>query len=125
MSREVFSAIIRGAHQFVGEAQDAWKKAVDEHGESSELRFPETAFALPMILALTGRKVQRLADCEPVLKHCREDLLHEVPADRVWLPYLGHGLDAGAATLFAQEILCAIDYLDGYKPDGGYTGFLT
>jgi acetyl-CoA synthase len=125
MSREVFKAVIRGAHQFVSEAEEAWKKAVDTHGESAELRFPETAFALPMILALTGRRVQKLADCEPMLKHCRQDLLHDVPADRVWLPYLGHGLDAGAATLFAQEILGAIDYLNGYKATDGYTGFLS
>ena len=125
MSREVFSAVIRGAHQFVNQAEEAWKKAVDEHGESAELRFPETAFALPMILALTGRKIQKLADCEPILKHCREDLLHEVPADRVWLPYLGHGLDAGAATLFALDVLCAIEYLNGFKPADGFTGFLS
>lgn len=125
MSRAVFSAVIRGAHQFVGEAEEAWKRAVDEHGESAPLKFPETAFSLPMILALTGREVRTLADCEPVLTHCRQDLLHEVPADRVWLPYLGHGLDAGAATMFAQEILCAIDYLNGYQPGDGYTGFLT
>ncbi len=125
MSREVFSAVIRGTHQFVEEAEQAWKKAVDEHGENAELRFPETAFALPMILALTGRKVQTLADCEPVLQHCREDLLHEVPGDSMWLPYLGHGLDAGAATMFAQEILCALDYLNGYELEDGYLGFLT
>ena len=125
MSREVFSAVIRGAHQFVTEADEAWKKAVDAHGESAPLKFPETAFALPMILALTGRKVEKLADCEPVLKHCRENLLHDVPAERVWLPYLGDGLDAGAAAMFAQEILCAIDYLDGYAPGDGYTGFLS
>jgi len=125
MSREVFSAVIRGAHRFVEEAEEAWKKAVDQHGESAKLEFPETAFALPMILALTGHKVQTLADCEPILKHCREDLLHEVPPDRLWLPYLGHGLDAGAATMFAQEILCAIDYLNGYEPDDGYLGFLS
>ncbi|MCK4375977.1 MAG: CO dehydrogenase/CO-methylating acetyl-CoA synthase complex subunit beta, partial [Candidatus Brocadiae bacterium] len=74
---------------------------------------------------LTGREVRTLADCEPVLQHCRQDLLHEVPADRVWLPYLGHGLDAGAAAMFAQEILCAIDYLNGYQLGDGYLGFLT
>ncbi len=125
MSRKVFSAVIRGAHGFVKEAEVAWKKAVDEHGEQAELKFPDTAFALPMILALTGRKVQTLADCEPVLKHCREDLLRDVPSEQSWLPYLGHGLDAGAAAMFAQEILCAVDYMNGYKPDDGYLGFLS
>jgi len=125
MSREVFSAVIRGAHQFVEEAERTWKEATEQHGESAEVRFPETAFYLPIILALTGQEVKTLADMEPVLRHCREDLLHPVPADRTWVPYLGHGLDAGAATMFAQEILGAIDYLNGYKPDDGYYGFLT
>ncbi|MGD2175112.1 MAG: acetyl-CoA decarbonylase/synthase complex subunit alpha/beta [Candidatus Brocadiaceae bacterium] len=124
MSRKVFSAVIRGAHQFVEQAEEAWQEAVDEHGADAELKFPDTAFALPMILALTGQKVQTVADCEPVLKHCREDLLRDPPADNAWLPYLGHGLDAGAATMFAQEILCALDYLKGYEPDDGYLGFL-
>ncbi len=124
MSYKVFSAVIRGAHDFVGQAEEAWTKAVEQHGEDAELKFPDTAFALPMILALTGRKVQTLADCEPVLKHCREDLLPEIPAEESWLPYLGGGLDSGAATMFAQEILCAIDYLNGYQPDDGYLGFL-
>ncbi|MCD6417122.1 MAG: CO dehydrogenase/CO-methylating acetyl-CoA synthase complex subunit beta [Planctomycetes bacterium] len=125
MSRKVFQAIIRGSHEFVEQAEKVWQEAVDKHGEGAELKFPGTAFALPMILALTGRKVQTLADCEPVLKHCREDLLHAAPANQSWLPYLGHGLDGGAATLFAQEIVCAIDYLNGYKPQEGYHGFLT
>ena len=104
MSRQVFVSVIRGAHQFVRQAEEAWKQAVDEHGEKAQLKFPETAFALPMILALTGRKVQTLAECEPVLKHIREELLPDEPSEEVWLPYLGAGLDAGAATMFAQEI---------------------
>mgnify|MGYP006281907355 CR=1 FL=1 len=125
MSRETFCSVIRGAHQYVDEAEEAWKKAVDEHGESAEIGFPETAFHMPMILALTGRKVNTLADLEPVLKHVREDLVHPVPDEKVWLPYLGHGLDAGAATMFAQEILGVLDYMNGWEPDDGYHGFLS
>ena len=89
MSRQVFTSVIRGAHHFVEEAEQAWKQAVDQHGEKAPLKFPETAFALPMILALTGRKVQTLADCEPILKHIRQDLLPEEPSQELWLPYLG------------------------------------
>jgi len=125
MSRQVFVSVIRGAHQFVRQAEEAWKQAVDEHGEKAQLKFPETAFALPMILALTGRKVQTLADCEPVFKHIREELLPDEPSEEVWLPYLGAGLDAGAATMFAQEINCAIEYLNGFQPEPGYFGFLS
>ena len=113
MSRDVFCAIARGAHKFVEEAEAAWQKAVEAHGEAAEVKFPETAFHLPMIYALTGRQVKTLGDMKPVLEHCRADLLHPVPDETTWLPYLGHGLDEGAATMFAQEILCAIDYMDG------------
>ncbi len=125
MSRQVFAAIIRGATKFVEQAEKQWEEAVKEHGESAPLKFPETAFHLPMAYALTGRKVTTLAEAKPLLEHCRRDLLHPVPTDDVWLPYLGHGLDAGAATMFAQEISCAIDYLNDYTPGDGYYGFLT
>jgi len=125
MSHKVFSAVIAGAHGFVEQADRAWEQAVKQHGESATLKFPETAFYLPMIYALTGRKVTTLAEVKPVLEHCRQDLLHPVPDRDVWLPYLGHGLDGGAAALFAQEVLAAIDYLNGYSPDDGYQGFLT
>jgi len=125
MSHEVFSAVARGAHKFVEEAEAAWSKAVQQHGESAKVGFPQTAFYLPMIYALTGRKVQTLADMKPILEHCRRDLLHPVAAKEVWVPYLGHGLDEGAATMFAQEILCALDYVNGYERPEGYYGFLT
>lgn len=125
MSHKVFCAVARGAHRFVEEAESAWQKAVEKYGESARVEFPQTAFYLPMIYALTGRKVETLADMKPILEHCRRDLLHPVPDGKVWLPYLGHGLDEGAATMFAQEILCAIDYFDGDELPPGYYGFLT
>jgi acetyl-CoA synthase len=125
MSHKVFCAVARGAHEFVEEAEAAWKEAVEKHGEDAKIEFPETAFYLPMIYALTGRQVRTLADARAVLEHCRKDLLHPVPDEKVWLPYLGHGLDEGAATMFAQEILCALDYLDGYQRPEGYYGFLS
>jgi len=116
---------MRGAHEFVDQAERKWREAADKHGDDAKVAFPETAFFLPMIYALTGRRVESLADMKPVLEHCRRDLLHPVPSEEVWLPYLGHGLDAGAATMFAQEILCALDCLDGYERAEGYYGFLT
>ena len=37
-------------------------------------------------------------------------LLPPAPADALWLPYLGHALDAGMAALFADEIIEGIKY---------------
>ncbi len=127
MSRDVFCAVARGAHKFVEEAEKMWENAVEEYGKDQEVSFPQTAFYLPMIYALMERKVCTLGEMEPVLEHCRKDLLHPVPDENVWLPYLGHGLDEGVAAMFAQEIICAIDYLNGDQPDKdeGWEGFLT
>ena len=43
--------------------------------------------------------------------------------DELWVPYLGHALDAGMATLFAEEIIEACKYLVGPNPvDGIWLG---
>ena len=83
MSHKTFSAVARGAHKFVEEAEAACQKAVEKHGESAKIGFPQTAFHLPMIYALTGRKVETLGDIKPILEHCRQDLLHPVPDEEV------------------------------------------
>jgi acetyl-CoA synthase len=124
MSREVMSAAIRGAHRFVDEAQEALAQAVEARGETAKVQFPETAFYLPMIYALMGLEVKTLSDLKPVLAHCRE-LLPKEPAKNLWLPYLGDGLDAGAATLLALETTCALRYLRGEPIEEGFTGFIS
>jgi len=125
MSHKIFCAVARGTHKFVQEAEEALQKAIKKHGEKQKVEFPQTAFYLPMVYAFTGRQVQTLGDMIPVIEHCKRDLLHPVPDEKMWLPYLGDGLDEGAATMFAQEILCVIDYLEGYKLPDGWYGFLT
>jgi acetyl-CoA synthase len=53
-----------------------------------------------------------------------QSLLPEVPTENLWLPYLGSALDAGMATLFAQEIIEALKYLDPqYRPEPPFLGF--
>jgi acetyl-CoA synthase len=43
-------------------------------------------------------------------------LLPPIPTDALWVPYLGHTLDAGMATLFADEIIEAIKYTEDPLP---------
>ena len=124
MSREVMSAVIRGAHGFVEEAEKKLAEAVAAKGEGQKVQFPGTAFFLPMTCALMGLEVKTLADLKRVVQHCRE-LLPVAPADRLWLPYLGDGLDAGVATLLAMEVTCALRYLNNERIDEGFTGFIS
>ncbi len=124
MSREVMAAAIRGATAFVEEAEAKFSEAVEQYGEDQKVEFPQTAFYLPMIYSLMGLEVKTLGEIKPVLAHCRE-LLATVPQDQLWLPYLGDGLDAGAATLLSQEVTCALRYLNGQPVEDGFQGYIS
>jgi acetyl-CoA synthase len=110
MSKIIASAAIRGAYKIVGRAEDALKQAITEHGPDKAIEFPNTGYFLPVIYGMTGMKVETLNDLQPVLVRAKS-LLPPQPSERVWLPYLGHTLDAGMATLFADEIIEIIKYL--------------
>ena len=112
MSHEVISAVIRGASGFVAEADEKLSAALAKHGPDKQVGFPGTAFHLPMACALMGIEAKQLSDLQPIVEHCKE-ILPVVPTKELWLPYLGNGLDAGAATLLATEVTCALRYLDG------------
>ncbi|MDA8339414.1 MAG: acetyl-CoA decarbonylase/synthase complex subunit alpha/beta [Nitrospiraceae bacterium] len=130
MSKLIASAAIRGAHKLVAQAEEMVEKAIAEKGKDFVFEFPDTAYYLPMIYAMTGFPVKTVGDMKVALGFAKE-LIHDEPEDNIWKPYLGEALDSGMATLFAEEIILAIKYIYGlepYKdPETGYVynGFIT
>ena len=123
MSRIIATAAIRGAHYYMSLAQQQLTQAIERHGAEARVGYPNTAYYLPLILALFGKKVETLKDCRDVLGEA-QILLSEVPPESLWLPYLGSALDAGIATLVAEEIIEALKYLDPqYRPTPPFIGF--
>jgi acetyl-CoA synthase len=123
MSKIIASAAIRGAHKYVAEAEQKLAEAIETYKPEKKVGFPNTAYHLPLILAILGLKVETLKDCQEALKHAKE-LLPPLPEEQLWLPYLGDALDAGIATLIAEEIIEALRYLDpSYKPEPPWLGF--
>jgi acetyl-CoA synthase len=122
MSRIIASAAIRGAHEYVTEAETKLAATMESKGGATRLEFPNTAFYLPLTLALTGREVKTVEEAQVPLRIAR-DLLGPIPGDETWLPYLGDALDAGVATLIAEEIIEALRYVDGTPPNGIFLGF--
>ena len=61
---------------------------------------------------MTGREVNTLGDLVPVLDRAKT-LLHPVPTAWRWTPYLGETLDAGMATLLAEETIEAVRFIYG------------
>jgi len=130
MSKLIASAAIRGAHVLVRQAEEMLEKAIAEKGESFLFEFPDTAYYLPMIYAMTGFPVKTLSDMKAALGMAKEQL-HPEPDMALWKPYLGEALDSGMATLFAEEIIMAMRYINGLEPvvdaETGYVynGFIT
>lgn len=125
MSKQVFTQVIRGAHEWVRQAEEALQKALAEHGPDKPVGWgPATAYNLPMSYSLMGLEVKTVGELKPQVEHARE-LLRPVPSDDLWLPYLGDGLDAGAATMLAQEVLVALRTVNGYVTPPGWQGFIS
>ena len=115
MSKIIASAAIRGAHKIAKQAQDILARAIKEKGEDCHVEFPNTGYYMPIIYSMTGQAVETLADFKEVMDEIN-GLLPPLVDDDLWVPYLGQALDAGMATLFAEEIIEACKYLIGPNP---------
>ncbi len=123
MSKIIATAAIRGAHALVDRAEEALEKAVKEKGKDCEVKYPNTAYYLPINLLFLGQKAEKLGDLEESIQEARK-LLGPIPSDELWLPYLGHTLDSGVATLLAEEAIESLKYVNGDNPvDGIWLGY--
>jgi acetyl-CoA synthase len=114
MSKIIASAGIRGAHKIVDRAEKKFKQALEKYGGSHEVAFPNTGYYLPIIYGILGYPVKKLEDMTFVFQRCR-DLLPPLVKENHHLPYLGPALDAGMATVFAEECEEAIRYIENPK----------
>jgi acetyl-CoA synthase len=116
MSRYIATRAIRGANALVREAEFMLQKALQEKGPETPVAFPNTAYYLPLIYGMTGIAVEKLGQLQPVIEYARS-LLHPIPSDRHWTPYLGETLDGGMSTLLAAETIEAIRFVYGLQPE--------
>jgi acetyl-CoA synthase len=99
----------------VAEADALLKKAIAEKGAETPVKFPNTAYFLPVTYGMLDHKVETLADLELPLAHAKR-LLHPIPDENLWVPYLGETLDSGQATLLAAEAIEGIRFVYGEQP---------
>jgi acetyl-CoA synthase len=125
MSKEVFTKVIRGAHEWVKRAEEELETALDKLGGDTPVGWgTQTSYSLPLSYALLGLEINTIGGLKEQLQEARS-LLKPVPSEKINLPYLGAGLDAGVATMFAQEVLVALRTANGYKTPDGYQGFIS
>jgi acetyl-CoA synthase len=114
MSKIICSAAIRGAQKIFDDTEASFKAALAKYGPDQEVGFPNTAYYLPTIYAMTGIPVAKLDDMNKVMDLCRR-LIPPPVRETNPLPYLAPTLDAGMATFFLDEMAEAIKYLE--EPD--------
>jgi len=114
MSKIIASAVIRGAHKIYQRTEDKYKEALEKYGPQQEVGFPNTAYYLPIIYAITGIGVSTIGDMKKILDICKR-LIPPPVKEKTALPYLAPALDAGMATFFAEEMYEVIRYLE--EPD--------
>ena len=114
MSKIIASAAIRGSHKIYNRVLEKYKKTIEKYGPDQKIGFPNTGYYLPVIYGMLGIPVETLGDCAKVLLKCQQ-LIPPPVKEGVHLPYLAPALDAGMATIFAEEIEEAIRYLE--QPD--------
>jgi acetyl-CoA synthase len=109
MSKSISTKAIRGAHSIVKRAEDELTKALKEKGPDARIEFPNTAYFLPISYGILGMRIETLGGLTGLLEEAKK-ILPPLPSETLNLPYLGHTLDAGMATLFADEIIEVIKY---------------
>jgi acetyl-CoA synthase len=110
MSKIIATRAIRGAHKLVARAEKELNEALQKHGPDKKVEFPNTGYYLPISHGILGMNITKTGELSTLLAEAKK-LLHPIPAENIWVPYLGHTLDAGMATLFADEIIEALKYL--------------
>ncbi len=118
MSNELFKRAYEGAVTATSYAQIRLDQAIAEKGADAEVKYPDTAYYLPVIYALTGIKVTTLGQLPPIL--------NKIKSENLRADYTLEGAKAnGKATLYAAEIIEACNYLDENPYKEPWSGFLT
>jgi len=114
-AKEFAAGAINGAHAIVSTADQRLQKVLDMKDSNEVVGSPGTKYFLPVYYGLTGEKILKLGHLKKAIEEAKS-LLRDVPADELYLPYLGSALDAGVAALFAQEVIEALVPLIEPKP---------
>ncbi|HUU68912.1 MAG TPA: acetyl-CoA decarbonylase/synthase complex subunit alpha/beta [Planctomycetota bacterium] len=111
-------AVCGGAGKLVLRAERAVRAALDSHGKDAPACFPNTAYHLPIIFAMTGIQIAKLADIAPALDRAKE-MLPASPDAGNCEPSVDELPNAGLAALYAAEIIEACKYVTGPNPADG------
>jgi len=119
MANHLYKQAFDGAVIATSYAEILLNQAIKEYGEDTNICYPDTAYKLPVITALSGEDVKTLKDLVPILNRIRSNNVRD--------DYTLEGAKInGEAAFYAAEIIEALRYLNEETPHvEPWTGFLT
>lgn len=113
----LFKQVYEGAIAATNYAETLLTDAIKKYGPEQKVEYPDTAYYLPVIRALSGEEARTLNSLQPILDRMRGQLSPE--------PTLENALLAGESTLYAAEMIEAFRYIETSTPNvEPLTGFL-
>ena len=100
MSKVIATGAILGSHYYVKQAEALVEKAITEKGADFKFEFPDTAYFLPQMFAMTGFEVRTLGDMKTALEQKVKPLLTKAPDDHLYKPFSGRGARRGHGDAF-------------------------
>lgn len=117
--KKLFKQCYDGTIVALSYAEILLNKAIKKYGEKQPVGYPDTAYYLPAIRALSGEEVTVLGDLVPILNRMRDQVKEELT--------FANALLCGESTIYAAEIIEAVRYLDRQgekeRPEP-WTGFI-
>ncbi len=117
MAISVIEAVINGATKLYNQAIKKVEEAISQYGKNQKVEFPDTAYSLPLIYALTATKVNTLGELQKILQNIASLIPDEVTD-------MKQVLNAGACALLSQEAIEAVRYLTPQPYSSPWIGFV-
>jgi len=114
---KLFKKAYDGAVIATSYAEILLTRAIRKYGPDHPVAYPDTAYYLPVITALSGEKVTTLGELPPILNRMRDQVREELNFENARL--------CGEATAYAAEVIEAVRYVE--NPNAyvePWTGFL-
>ncbi len=104
----LFERVFKGSDEMYAKAEAAVAEVSKEYSDDTTCVFPDTAYYLPCLYSMTGKKINTLGMVKEGLAWCKEQMTREKRTHDIFT--------SGIATACAAEIIEACKYIDGKQP---------
>ena len=111
--------VFSGADEMYAKAEQALAEAAAKYDDSTPVSYPDTAYYLECLYAMTGRKNQTLGELKESMEWIKSQMTREKRTKDVFT--------SGIATACAAEVIEAVKYIGGVNPYEGtlYNGHMS